>query len=95
MANGGPGTAYFCHNIVFVLSLRFGENYAIIYIESEGQKMKRNARNTIGYRVKFFFYRLTWEDIAHVINVAKFYIVEILTAIVIFLFLFFFPAFFH
>ena len=57
--------------------------------------MKRNARNTVGYKVRMWFYRLTWTDIIKMATDTKNIAVDIITAIMILLAIIFFPAFFH
>ena len=57
--------------------------------------MKRNVRNTPGYKVRMWFYRLTWEDIVNAFTSTRSITIDIITAITIFLALVFFPAFFH
>ena len=57
--------------------------------------MKRNARNTVGYEVRIWFYRLTWTDIIKMATDTKNIAVDIITAIMILLAIIFFPAFFH
>ena len=57
--------------------------------------MKRNARNTFGYKARMWFYRLTWADIIKMATDTKNIAVDIITAIMILLAIIFFPAFFH
>ena len=57
--------------------------------------MKRNARNTFGYKVRMWFYRLTLEDIIKFLYTTENIIAEIISAIILFGALFFLPHFFH
>lgn len=57
--------------------------------------MKRNVRNTFGYKVRMWFYRLTWEDIVKTFTSTRSVIIDVITVITIFLALAFLPAFFH
>ena len=57
--------------------------------------MKRNVRDTLGYKVRMWFYRLTWEDIVKTFTNTRSIIIDVITAITIFLALAFLPAFFH
>ena len=57
--------------------------------------MKQNVRNTLGYKVRMWFYRLTWEDVMRMYINTRNIIIDIVTAIIIFGALIFFPAFFH
>ena len=57
--------------------------------------MKRNTRNTFGYKARMWFYRLTWADIIRMATDTKNIAVDIITAIMILLAIIFFPAFFH
>ena len=57
--------------------------------------MKRNARNTFGYKIRMWFYHLTWADIIKMATDTKNIAVDIITAIMILLAILFFPAFFH
>lgn len=57
--------------------------------------MKRNTRNTLGYKVRMWFYRLTWVDVIKMVTDTKNIVIDILTAIMILLVIIFFPAFFH
>lgn len=57
--------------------------------------MKRNVRNTIGYKVRMWFYRLTWNDIVKVFSNTRSITIDIITVITIFFALIFLPAFFH
>lgn len=57
--------------------------------------MKRNVRNTLGYKVRMWFYRLTWEDVVKTFTSTRSITIDIITAITIFLALVFLPAFFH
>ena len=57
--------------------------------------MKRNVRNTFGYKVRMWFYRLTWTDVIKMVTNTKNIAIDILTAIMILLAIIFFPAFFH
>lgn len=73
----------------------FRIKYAILFIESEVRDMKRNVRNTTGYKVRMWFYRLTWKDIVKMYMNTRNVAVDIITIIAIFVVLFFLPAFFH
>lgn len=57
--------------------------------------MKRNVRNTTGYKVRMWFYRLTWKDIVKMYTNARNIAIDIATALIILGALIFFPAFFH
>ena len=57
--------------------------------------MKRNSRNTLQYRIGMFFYRLTWNDIKKFYFEIRNLVIEFFTIILIFFFIFIFPAFFH
>jgi hypothetical protein len=57
--------------------------------------MKRNVRNTFGYKVRMWFYRLTWADVVKTFTSTRSVIIDVITAITIFLALAFLPAFFH
>jgi len=57
--------------------------------------MKRNVRNTTGYKVRMWFYRLTWKDIVKMYTNTRNITIDIATAIIILGALIFFPAFFH
>lgn len=57
--------------------------------------MKRNVRNTIGYKVRMWFYRLTWKDIVEMYTNTRNITIDIVTVIIILGALIFFPAFFH
>ena len=73
------------------------QKYGILYIENirkEVHVMKR-SRNRFSYKVKMWFYNLTIKDIKKFIFLISNYIFESITAIIIFLFIILFPAFFH
>lgn len=57
--------------------------------------MKWRSRNRFSYKVKMFFYRLTFRDIEDMLSNICFIVFEIVTAILGFLFIFIFPALFH
>lgn len=57
--------------------------------------MKWRSRNRFSYKVKMFFYRLTFRDIENMLSNVCFIAFEIVTAILGFLFIFIFPALFH
>lgn len=57
--------------------------------------MKRNVRNTWGYKIRMWFFRLTWNDIVHSYINTRNIIIDIITIAIIFLGLAFLPAFFH
>ena len=57
--------------------------------------MKRNVRNTTGYKVRMWFYRLTWKDIVKMYINTRNITIDIVTAIIILGALIFLPAFFH
>lgn len=61
--------------------------YGIVYIESEGDNMKRN-RNSFSYRARHFVRNIDWKSIGSII-------IDILTAIALFGFLFYGPHLFH
>ena len=69
------------------MSLLFILFYDIVYIESEGDNMKRN-RNSFSYRARHFMRDINWKSIGSII-------IDILTAIVLFGFLFYGPHIFH
>ena len=45
--------------------------------------MKRNVRDTLGYKVRMWFYRLTWEDIVKTFTNTRSIIIDVITYIVI------------
>lgn len=57
--------------------------------------MKRNVRNTWGYKIRMWFFRLTWNDIVRSYVSTRNVIIDIITIVIIFLVLAFLPAFFH
>lgn len=57
--------------------------------------MKRNTRNTFGYKIRMWFYHLTWADIIRMVTDTRNIAVDIITAIMVLLAIIFFPAFFH
>lgn len=57
--------------------------------------MKWRSRNRISYKVKNFFYRLTFWDIKKVLNNIIFILFEIITVVLGIAFIFIFPALFH
>lgn len=57
--------------------------------------MKRNVRNTWGYKIRMWFFRLTWNDIVRSYISTRNVIIDIITIVIIFLVLAFLPAFFH
>lgn len=61
--------------------------YDIVYIESEGDNMKRN-RNSFSYRARHFVRDIDWKSVGNII-------IDILTAIALFGFLFYGPHIFH
>lgn len=61
--------------------------YGIVYIESEGDNMKRN-RNSFSYRVRRFVRDINWKSVGSII-------IDILTAIALFGLLFYGPHLFH
>jgi len=56
--------------------------------------MKR-SRNSFSYKIKMWFYRLTFNDIKKVILLISGYIFDSITLIIALLFLILLPAFFH
>lgn len=61
--------------------------YGIVYIESEGNNMKRN-RNSFSYRARHFVRNIDWKSVGSII-------IDILTAIALFGLLFYGPHLFH
>jgi hypothetical protein len=61
--------------------------YDIVYIESEGDNMKRN-RNPFSYRARHFVWDINWKSVGSII-------IDILAAIALFGLLFYGPHFFH
>lgn len=57
--------------------------------------MKRNERNTLGYKVRMWFYRLTLEDIIKFLYIVKNIVAEVIFAVILFGALLFLPHFFH
>lgn len=61
--------------------------YDIVYIESEGDNMKRN-RNSFSYRARHFVRDINWKSVGSILF-------EILTALVFFGMILFGPHIFH
>jgi len=55
----------------------------------------RKIRNSLRYKIKMWFFRLTFQDIQKGIKISWGFIIEILTAIIGFIFLFIVPALLH
>lgn len=58
-------------------------------------KRDKEKRNSLSYKIKMFFYRLTFQDVKNSVHSILKIIFEIITTILGFLALFFIPAFFH
>ena len=58
-------------------------------------KNKANYRKTFGYRVRWFFYRLTWNDIKKVLIWIYEDLGALLALLALFLIIFILPHFFH
>lgn len=56
--------------------------------------MKR-GRNSLSYKIKMWYYRLTFQDVKKAFNVFKEFMFGFIIAILGFILLFIFPAFFH
>ena len=72
----------------------------IIFLEneSEGLRMRANdkkIRNSLKYKIKMWFYRLTFRDVKKGIKIFYETVFEIIILILSFLLLFIIPAFFH
>ena len=52
-------------------------------------------RKTLQYKIKMWFYHLTFSDIKKGIKISISFIIDILAIVLGFLMLFIFPAFFH
>ena len=61
--------------------------YGIVYIESEGDSMKRN-RKCFSYRIWYFIHNIDWKDVGGTVF-------EIVTALVFFWLILFGPHIFH
>ena len=57
--------------------------------------MKRNVRNTLGYKIRMWWYWLTFEDVKHGAKIAWEGVVTFLALVGLFAMIFIFPAFFH
>ena len=58
-------------------------------------KNKREYRKTLQYKIKMWFYRLTFRDIEKWVKMGLVFLFEIIISIFGFLMLFILPAFFH
>ena len=56
---------------------------------------KRNYRNTLTYKIKMWFYRLTFRDVRNTIRICGITIVEFIMCIIGFIILIILPAFFY
>ena len=57
--------------------------------------MKKRTRNAFSYKIRMWFFRLTKEDIYNAIKLTADNIALFITGLILFLSLFFIPAFFH
>ena len=56
--------------------------------------MKR-TRNSLSYKIKMWYYRLTFGDIKHALKVGCSFVFEFIIALLGFILFFIFPALFH
>lgn len=57
--------------------------------------MYSRGRNTLSYKIRMWFYRLTLEDVINVIKKIVYYTFNSIMLLLAFLMLFIFPHFFH